>query len=58
MAPLAIGFGKVVPKVEWKAIAEVTGKIVYRHPESRKGQSDPCGYRGASRLILSIMNSN
>ncbi|MDK9760245.1 HlyD family secretion protein, partial [Vibrio sp. D173a] len=25
MAPLAIGFGKVVPKVEWKAIAEVTG---------------------------------
>lgn len=38
MAPLAIGFGKVAPKVEWKAIAEVTGKIVYRHPDLEKGQ--------------------
>ena len=43
MAPLAIGFGKVVPKVEWKAIAEVTGKIVYRHPELEKGKVIPAG---------------
>ncbi|MGD8172902.1 efflux RND transporter periplasmic adaptor subunit [Vibrio sp. TRT 21S02] len=38
MAPLAIGFGKIKPKVEWKAIAEVSGKVVYRHPRLEKGQ--------------------
>ncbi|MGR5237171.1 efflux RND transporter periplasmic adaptor subunit [Vibrio alfacsensis] len=38
IAPVAIGFGKVAPKVEWKAIAEVTGKVVYRHPKLEKGQ--------------------
>tara|TARA_Y100001956_G_scaffold80460_1_gene95702 strand:+ start:4402 stop:5712 length:1311 start_codon:yes stop_codon:yes gene_type:complete len=38
IAPVAIGFGKVTPKVEWKAIAEVTGKIVYRNPMLQKGQ--------------------
>lgn len=38
IAPLAIGFGKVAPKVEWNAIAEVTGKVVYRHPQLEKGQ--------------------
>lgn len=43
IAPLAVGFGKVVPKVEWKAIAEVTGQIVYRHPDLEKGQIIPTG---------------
>ncbi|WP_394248763.1 efflux RND transporter periplasmic adaptor subunit [Vibrio profundi] len=38
IAPQAVGFGKVTPKVEWKAIAEVTGKVVYRHPLLEKGQ--------------------
>lgn len=38
MAPLVIGFGKVSPKVEWKAIAEVSGKVVYRYPRLEKGQ--------------------
>jgi len=38
MAPQAIGYGKIEPKVEWKAIAEVTGKIVYRHPKLEKGK--------------------
>ncbi|MGR5410016.1 efflux RND transporter periplasmic adaptor subunit [Vibrio sp. PNB22_8_1] len=38
IAPVAIGFGKVAPKVKWKAIAEVTGKVVYRHPRLEKGQ--------------------
>ena len=38
MAPKAIGFGKIAPKIEWKAIAEVTGKVVYRHPRLEKGQ--------------------
>ncbi|MGC9491125.1 efflux RND transporter periplasmic adaptor subunit [Vibrio genomosp. F10] len=43
MAPLAIGFGKVLPKVEWSAISEVTGKVVYRHPNLEKGQIIPAG---------------
>ncbi len=38
IAPLAVGFGKVVPKVEWKAIAEVTGQIVYRHPDLERAE--------------------
>lgn len=38
VAPKVIGFGKVKPKVEWKAISEVTGKVVYRHPQLEKGQ--------------------
>ncbi|KIE21611.1 acriflavin resistance protein [Vibrio sinaloensis] len=37
-APLAIGFGKVEPKLEWKAIAEVSGRVVYRNPMLQKGQ--------------------
>lgn len=43
VAPEVIGFGHVSPKVEWKAIAEVTGKVVYRHPELEKGQVLPAG---------------
>lgn len=38
IAPLVIGFGKVSPKVQWKAISEVSGKVVYRHPKLEKGQ--------------------
>lgn len=37
-SPLITGFGKVAPKVDWKAIAEVSGKVVYRHPELEKGR--------------------
>ncbi|OCH16844.1 acriflavin resistance protein [Aliivibrio sp. 1S165] len=37
IAPQVIGFGKIKPKFEWKAIAEVSGKVVYRHPELNKG---------------------
>ncbi|SON48123.1 efflux RND transporter periplasmic adaptor subunit [Vibrio tapetis] len=43
MAPIAIGFGKVEPKLEWKAISEVTGKVVYRHPHLEKGRMLPAG---------------
>jgi len=38
MAPVAIGFGKVSPKFEWKAIAEVTGKVIFRNPALEKGR--------------------
>jgi len=43
VAPIAIGFGKVEPKLEWKAISEVTGKVVYRHPHLEKGRMLPAG---------------
>lgn len=38
MAPMVIGFGQIKPKYEWKAIAEVTGKVIYRNPQLEKGQ--------------------
>ncbi|MGF1700665.1 HlyD family secretion protein [Photobacterium makurazakiensis] len=38
IAPEAAGFGRVAPKVEWQAIAEVSGKVVYRHPDLNKGR--------------------
>ncbi|WP_261834645.1 efflux RND transporter periplasmic adaptor subunit [Vibrio ishigakensis] len=43
IAPEAIGFGKVAPKFEWKAIAEVSGKVVYRHPNLERGRIMPAG---------------
>ncbi|PMH39848.1 acriflavin resistance protein [Vibrio sp. 10N.286.49.B3] len=49
IAPLVVGFGKVVPKFEWKAIAEVSGKVIYRHPDLEKGQILP-----ADTVILKI----
>ncbi|MCW8330327.1 HlyD family secretion protein [Photobacterium sp. SDRW27] len=38
LAPMVTGFGRVKPKVEWQAIAEVSGKVVYRHPGLEKGR--------------------
>lgn len=38
LAPVVSGFGRVKPKVEWQAIAQVTGKVVYRHPDLEKGR--------------------
>ena len=49
IAPEISGFGRVTPKVNWKAVAEVTGKIVYRHPDLEKGRILPAG-----TLILEI----
>ncbi|WP_117235775.1 efflux RND transporter periplasmic adaptor subunit [Vibrio maerlii] len=49
IAPRVIGFGKVVPKFEWQAIAEVTGKVVYRNPSLEKGRVLP-----ANTVILKI----
>ncbi len=43
IAPVVIGFGKVTPKFEWQAIAEVSGKVVYRNPKLEKGQILPAG---------------
>lgn len=38
IAPLAVGFGHISPKVEWAAIAEVSGRVVYKHPDLEKGK--------------------
>ncbi|GAD78733.1 efflux RND transporter periplasmic adaptor subunit [Vibrio ezurae] len=38
MAPEAIGFGQASAKFEWKAIAEVSGKVVYRNPNLERGR--------------------
>ncbi|WP_299019365.1 HlyD family secretion protein [uncultured Photobacterium sp.] len=38
LAPVVTGFGRVRPKVEWQAIAEVSGKVIYRHPGLEKGR--------------------
>ncbi|WP_413285257.1 efflux RND transporter periplasmic adaptor subunit [Vibrio sp. MA40-2] len=38
VAPRVIGFGKIAPKFEWQAIAEVSGKVVYKNPELEKGR--------------------
>ncbi len=37
VVPRSIGFGTVVPATEWRAVAEVSGRVVYRHPNLRPG---------------------
>lgn len=37
-APQVTGFGLVSPKHSWQAIAEVNGKIIYRHPQLETGR--------------------
>ena len=49
VAPEISGFGRVTPKVNWKAIAEVGGKVIYRNPDLEKGRILPAG-----TLILEI----
>lgn len=36
--PRALGYGYVQPGAVWEAVAEVAGKIVYRHPELERGK--------------------
>lgn len=38
IAPEAIGFGQASAKFEWTAIAEVSGKVVYRNPNLERGR--------------------
>lgn len=48
-APEIIAYGRVEPKNSWQAIAEVSGKVVYRHPELESGRLLPAG-----TLVLKI----
>ncbi|MBR9729007.1 efflux RND transporter periplasmic adaptor subunit [Shewanella intestini] len=43
VAPLVEGFGRVSPKHIWQAVAEVNGKVVYRHPQLETGRILPKG---------------
>ncbi|PKH04476.1 HlyD family secretion protein [Psychromonas sp. MB-3u-54] len=48
-APQVIGYGRVEPKYSWQGIAEVEGKIIYRHPDLESGRLIPKG-----TLVLKI----
>lgn len=37
-APEIVAYGRVEPKNSWQAIAQVSGKVIYRHPELQSGR--------------------
>ncbi|MCG9748316.1 HlyD family efflux transporter periplasmic adaptor subunit [Shewanella sp. Isolate8] len=49
IAPRVTGFGRVEPKHVWQAVAEVGGKVLYRHPQLETGRMLPKG-----TLVLEI----
>jgi len=48
-APEALAYGRVAPKNSWQAIAEVSGKVTYRHPNLESGR-----ILNAGTLVLTI----
>lgn len=48
-APEIIAYGRVEPKHSWQAIAEVSGKVIYRHPALESGRMLDAG-----TLVLQI----
>jgi multidrug efflux pump subunit AcrA (membrane-fusion protein) len=36
--PRALGYGYVQPGTVWEAVAQVAGKVVYRHPDLERGR--------------------
>ncbi len=61
VAPRALGYGSVKPGRVWEAVAEVSGTVIFRHPELRRGailragaellRIDPVDYRLAANQI-------
>ena len=47
--PRALGYGYAEPGTIWEAVAEIPGRIVYRHPDLERGRVLPAG-----TLILRI----
>ena len=43
ISPQINGFGRAQPQESWSAISEVTGRVIYRHPDLEKGRSLPAG---------------
>lgn len=37
--PVISGFGRAQPQESWSAISEVSGRVIYRHPDLEKGRS-------------------
>jgi multidrug efflux pump subunit AcrA (membrane-fusion protein) len=37
--PVIIGYGRAQPKESWRAISEVTGRVIFRHPELERGRT-------------------
>lgn len=37
VVPRALGYGSVIPGRVWEAVGEVSGTVIYRHPELEKG---------------------
>lgn len=48
-APSILAFGRIEPKNSWQAIAEVSGKVIYRHPQLESGRLLTAG-----TLVLAI----
>ena len=38
ISPYVVGFGRVKPKESWRSIAEISGRVIYRHPELETGK--------------------
>ncbi|PKF63110.1 HlyD family secretion protein [Psychromonas sp. psych-6C06] len=65
-APEVIAYGRVAPKHSWQAIAEVSGKVIYRHPDLESGrlltagtlvlQIDPLEYQLKHAQALANVN--
>lgn len=43
VVPRVLGYGNVKPGKVWEAVGEVSGAVVYRHPELQKGAVLPAG---------------
>ena len=67
MVPRALGYGSVTPGRIWEAVGEVSGTVIYRHPELEKGavlragtellRIDPTDYRLAVAQIEANIRS-
>ncbi|MFT5164131.1 MAG: hypothetical protein ACI9FJ_002732 [Alteromonadaceae bacterium] len=43
LAVVISGYGRAQAKESWQAVAEVTGRVIYRHPDLEKGAMLPAG---------------
>ena len=67
VVPRALGYGSVIPGRIWEAVGEVSGTVIYRHPELEKGavlragtellRIDPTDYRLAVAQIEASIRS-
>ena len=67
VVPRALGYGSATPGRSWEAVGEVSGTVIYRHPELEKGavlragtellRIDPTDYRLAVAQIEASIRS-